>query len=116
MLRPDLADVPDELTRSGTTAKRVPSSSMAPVKPTLSAASFGAAVRQLRILQGMTAVELGERSGLALTTIAALENGENIPDLAELYALGEGLGMRLSAIVRVWENEEAFENARAKFH
>jgi transcriptional regulator with XRE-family HTH domain len=98
------------------TARRVPSLNMAAVEPTLSAASFGAAVRQLRVLQGMTAAQLGERSGIARATIEALELGEHVPDLAELHALGEGLGMTISAIVRVWENEAAFEGEQVKYH
>lgn len=71
---------------------------------TPSAATFGVAVRHLRILQGLTVAQLGERSGLSAAIIDALELGDHEPDLVELRALGRGLGMAVSAIVRAWEN------------
>ena len=68
---------------------------------------FGQGVAQLRNLQGMTVAELSERSGLDEATITELEAGERLPELDELNALSAGLGVRASAIVRVWENGRA---------
>ena len=74
--------------------------------PDRSTEIFGLAVHQLRRLQGMTLAEFGERSGLSAATLEELERGDRLPDLEEVVALGAGLGMTASAIMRVWETGE----------
>jgi transcriptional regulator with XRE-family HTH domain len=73
--------------------------SLAPLPPT-----FGNTVRHLRVQQGMTPAQLGARAKLSEAELEAFEGGRRVPDLSELYALGIGLGMKVSAIMRVWES------------
>lgn len=69
--------------------------------------TFGQLLRQLRELQALRIDELAERSELAVDVVEAFEADDREPELADLLALGHGLGMEVSAIFRVWEAAEA---------
>lgn len=74
-----------------------------PQDPRPSSTGFGQVVRQLRTQQALGVGDFSQRSGLPPATIEEIEGGELEPELNQLFALGRGLGMEVSAILRVWE-------------
>ena len=59
----------------------------------------GAAVRDLRIRAGLSALELSRRSGVARGTLAQLESGTGNPTVETLYALADALGVPLADLL-----------------
>jgi transcriptional regulator with XRE-family HTH domain len=71
-------------------------------------------IRRWREEQGMTRQELGERSGLAISTVHKVETGQMIPSVAVLLKLAHGLGRRPTDILADAEYEEPVALMRAK--
>lgn len=53
------------------------------------------ALAELRCNQGLTQLELSERTGIKQSELSKLENGKANPTIATLQKLAKGLGMRL---------------------
>jgi XRE family transcriptional regulator, regulator of sulfur utilization len=54
---------------------------------------FGKRVRKLRLEQGLTQEQLGEKCGLDLTYIGRIERGEQNSSLVVIGMLAKGLGV-----------------------
>lgn len=54
----------------------------------------GILVKHLRLFQGLSAVELAERSGVSLETISRVENGKHKPQKKTVEKLAEALGVK----------------------
>lgn len=67
--------------------------------------SFGEHLLGLRRALRLSSAELAERSGLEPAVVEAIEADARSPELVELIALSEGLGMRLSTIFRLLETD-----------
>lgn len=64
-------------------------------------ALFGERVKALRLAKGLTQEQLGERLGLAATTVANYERGERLrQDLVTLLGLADALGTTVDYLVR----------------
>lgn len=59
---------------------------------------IGEHVKEIRISNGLTQVELSEKSGVALRTIQRIEKNEVVPSIYSLNAIGEALGVKLNEI------------------
>jgi DNA-binding XRE family transcriptional regulator len=55
--------------------------------------SFGKRVRVARIELGLTQVGLGRRTGFATNWVAHIENGRRLPNMENLLALANALGV-----------------------
>jgi transcriptional regulator with XRE-family HTH domain len=64
-------------------------------------------IRRWREEQGLTLQELGERSGLAVSTVQKVETGQMIPSIAVLLKLANGLGRRPTEIIEDAEYDDA---------
>jgi transcriptional regulator with XRE-family HTH domain len=70
-------------------------------------------IRRWREEKGLTRQELGERSGLAVSTVHKVETGQMIPSIAVLLKLAHGLGRRPTEIIEDAEYDEAVAVLRA---
>jgi transcriptional regulator with XRE-family HTH domain len=61
--------------------------------------ALGRAIRELRLDRGMGVAQLASAAGVDLRRIAALEAGRVDPAYELLLALGDGLGVSVSAFV-----------------
>lgn len=59
------------------------------------AASFGAAVREFRIRQGLSQTQLSQLAGIHRTYLSDLERGQTTEQLERLVALFDRLGVRI---------------------
>lgn len=59
-------------------------------------ARLGVRVRQIRLGQGSTQEEIGERAGLSYKQIGEIERGQANPELDTLEKLARGLGVPLA--------------------
>jgi transcriptional regulator with XRE-family HTH domain len=76
---------------------------------------FGAHVKRLREVRGLTQEELAERSGLAPDTIRRLEHQDFSPSLRTLRKVCGGLGLSVATMFNSFElrdNEASAELAR----
>jgi transcriptional regulator with XRE-family HTH domain len=64
-------------------------------------------IRRWREEKGLTRQELGERSGLAVSTVHKIETGQMIPSIAVLLKLAHGLGRRPTEIIEDAEHDDA---------
>lgn len=62
-------------------------------------ATFGTAVRRLRIVKGLSQEKLAELTGLHRTYVGGIERGERNPSLLNLLRLAEALEVPLSVLV-----------------
>lgn len=60
--------------------------------------SFGLRVRRLRQEKGLTLQQLGERSGLAISTLSKVENGQISPTYENLLRLADGLAIDVAQL------------------
>jgi len=61
-------------------------------------ARLGARVRKLRLDEGKTQEEVGERAGLSYKQIGEIERGTANPELDTLEKLAKGLGVQLAEL------------------
>lgn len=61
---------------------------------------FGKKVASLRKHQGYTQQQLAERTGLAIDTIAAIENGRRWARLTTLHILAKGLAVKVDELFK----------------
>ena len=59
------------------------------------AKQFGNCVRELRLAQGLSQVEFGERCGFYQTYLSRIENGQANPTLNAIEVIANGLGMNV---------------------
>jgi transcriptional regulator with XRE-family HTH domain len=64
-------------------------------------------IRRWREEKGLTRQLLGERSGLAVSTVHKIETGQMIPSIAVLLKLAHGLGRRPTEIIEDAESDDA---------
>ena len=62
--------------------------------------SFGQAIREFRLDQGVSQEELGYRSGMDRSYVGGVERGERNPSLRCIQRLSDGLKIPASAILR----------------
>lgn len=60
---------------------------------------FGKNLEKLRKRKGVSQMKLAQKSGLDLTTINELENGNRNPMLKTVWKIANALGMRTSDLV-----------------
>jgi transcriptional regulator with XRE-family HTH domain len=72
--------------------------------PTRSVQGFGARVRALREAGGLSLRELAARSGVSAPMLSQVERGETSPTLAVAERIAQGLGLRLSELLRLDED------------
>ena len=70
---------------------------------------FGAHVKRLREVRGLTQEDLAKRSGLAADTIRRLEHQEFSPSLRTLQKVREGFGISVAALFNSFEMSEPSE-------
>jgi transcriptional regulator with XRE-family HTH domain len=70
-------------------------------------------IRRWREEKGFTRQELGERSGLAVSTVHKVETGQMIPSVAVLLKLAHGLGRRPTELIEDAEYDDAVVVMRA---
>lgn len=78
------------------------------MKETL-AQRFGRCVRQLRVEQGWSQVEFGERCGYFQTYLSRLERGQANPTLKVMEDIANALGL---TIYELWANVESAPRAQ----
>ena len=64
-----------------------------------SAAAFGAAVREQRLLQGLSQEELAYRAQVERSHMGKVERGEHLPNLTMILRLAEALAVKPGALV-----------------
>ena len=67
---------------------------------------FGARLRELRQMRGLTQVMLAEVTGFPQSHISQMERGEKLPQLATLIRLAVALDCKLTALVKVFDKED----------
>ena len=67
--------------------------------------ALGQLLRSLRRVRGMTQEALASRSDLSTDTIRRVERGQLAPSLPTLRQIAQGLGLRLSTIVTLLEQD-----------
>ena len=72
--------------------------------------AIGRELRALRLRQGLTVAELGQKSGLSAGMLSKIENGQASPSLTTLQALASSLSVALTAFFR------GFEETRPAIH
>jgi transcriptional regulator with XRE-family HTH domain len=72
---------------------------------------FCAGARALRRRAGLTLQELSERSGLAVSTLSKIENGQLSPTFETLLRLADGLGVD---VAELFSTESATDTASAR--
>ena len=65
----------------------------------------GRVIRRLRHQQGMTQEILSGLAGISRSHLAEIESGRNNANVETLWRIAEALGMRLSALIRIVEDE-----------
>lgn len=68
--------------------------------PTPDAAALGRAVQAIRAENGISQVQLSERTGLVQSWISHIEHGRRNPTWGNLVRLAEGLGVPISELAR----------------
>lgn len=68
---------------------------------------FAEVLRQTRLRAGMTQEDLADRAGVSVRFVSLLETGRRQPSLSALAALGHGLGMPMSELIRLLEDRLA---------
>lgn len=63
-------------------------------------AAFGKRVALLRRKQGLTQEQLSDRTGLAVDSIGAIEQGRRWARLTTLHVLAKGLGVKVDEIFK----------------
>lgn len=63
-------------------------------------AALGRAVQAIRDERGLSQVQLAAASGLAQAWISQIENGKRNPSWSNVLRLADGLGIRLSELVK----------------
>ncbi|HYG84485.1 MAG TPA: helix-turn-helix transcriptional regulator [Verrucomicrobiae bacterium] len=63
-------------------------------------ASFGKRIAKLRREQGMTQEQLSSKTGLAVDSIGAIEQGRRWARLTTLHKLAEGLNVSIDALFK----------------
>lgn len=63
-------------------------------------AAFGKKVSSIRRAKGLTQEQLSEKTGLAVDTIGAIEQGRRWARLTTLHNLAKGLGVKVDEIFR----------------
>ncbi|MGX6448752.1 helix-turn-helix domain-containing protein, partial [Patulibacter sp. S7RM1-6] len=63
------------------------------------AENVGANLRRLRLMRGLSLVELGRAAGVAKGTLTALEGGRGNPTVETLHALSRALGSSIADLV-----------------
>jgi DNA-binding XRE family transcriptional regulator len=63
-------------------------------------AAFGKKMSSLRRKQGLTQEQLSERTGLAVDSIGAIEQGRRWARLTTLHILAKGLGVKLESLFK----------------
>lgn len=63
-------------------------------------AAFGKRISSLRRKQGLTQERLSEKTGLAVDSIGAIEQGRRWARLTTLHILAKGLGVKIDEIFR----------------
>lgn len=63
-------------------------------------AAFGKKVASLRQKRGLTQEQLGERTGLAVDSIGAIEQGRRWARLTTLHKLAKGLGVPVDELLK----------------
>lgn len=61
---------------------------------------FGKHVRKLRLEQGLTQEQLGDKCGLDLTYIGRIERGEQNSSLVVVAAIAKGLGVSVEMLFK----------------
>jgi transcriptional regulator with XRE-family HTH domain len=64
------------------------------------------AIRQVRLLRGLTQEELALRTGFDPTQISGIERGRRNPTFGTMLRISRGLGMRLSELAELAEELE----------
>jgi transcriptional regulator with XRE-family HTH domain len=73
---------------------------------------FGKAIRKLRQKKAFTQADLGEKAGLHRTYIADVERGARNPSLLTVATLAHALGLKVSELFRIAENDIYLLNGR----
>ena len=74
-------------------------------------AAFGRAIKQLRVVRGISQEQLGYDSGLHRTYVGGIERGERNPSLANIIRIAEALGVPASELMA---ESERLAGARRK--
>ena len=64
------------------------------------AEKFGAVVRKLREVRGLTQDQLAERAGVSSTYIGFVERGDNVPTLTIILQIASALKVRCAELLR----------------
>jgi len=62
---------------------------------------FGNQVKRLRKKNGMSQLELAQKSGLDLTTINEIENGNREPMLRTIWRIAKALRVKMSELFEI---------------
>lgn len=62
--------------------------------------TIGSQVRKYRILKGWNLRELGEKAGLAASTLSDIENDKAMPSIKRLRNIAEALGVSLEELLK----------------
>ena len=73
-------------------------------------------IRRWREEAGLTLQELGQRSGLATSTVQKVETGQMIPSVAVLLKLSQGLGRRPTELIHEGDNDLDVAHVAARDH
>jgi transcriptional regulator with XRE-family HTH domain len=65
--------------------------------------ALGQVVRALRVEQELTQGALAEKAGIHFTWVSHIESGRVNPTISNLTRLSEGLGVKLSELIRLAE-------------
>ena len=74
---------------------------------------FGDHVRAYRKTAGLTLTQLSEQSGLSISALSKIENGQMSPTFYNLMRLAEGLGIHIADLVTIAEARGAPEQRMA---
>ena len=69
--------------------------------------SAGKVIRNLRVRKGLTQEVLSGLAGMARSHLAMIESGRISPTVDTLWKIAEALGMHLSDLIRLVEDETA---------
>lgn len=65
----------------------------------------GQVIGRLRVQQGLSQEELAQKAGIARSHLAMIENGKKSASVETLWKIAEALGMRLSILIRIAEEQ-----------
>jgi transcriptional regulator with XRE-family HTH domain len=68
--------------------------------------AFGERMREVRQKQGLTQVELSERSGLPQARISELERGARMPNLGTILRLAVALECKVTDLMSVFDRAD----------